>query len=190
MDFDFLKPRERKRAAESLYNSVVSAARREVFYLEGGIRDDLDGRLELIWMFASLLLGELGARGDEGTLPSQDFVDRLFKGVDQALRDVGVGDMQIARRARKRAEDFSGRVKAYRAALAHKDHEELADALGRNLLARLVPGQGPDRDRLIKSYSEYCFRCRDALAAHALAAIRGDGIIIWPEFVAPAPNPG
>lgn len=184
MDFDFLKPKSRKRAAGKLYDSVVGAARRDIFYLEGGIADDLDGRFELIWMFASLLLAELADRGAAGAMPAQDFVDRLFKGVDQALRDIGVGDMQIARRARKRAGDFSGRVKAYQAALAQGDRGMLAEALARNLLAHRA-----DRARLAKAYADYCFRCRGALSAHPLPALAGEAEIAWPAFSPPGPDP-
>jgi cytochrome b pre-mRNA-processing protein 3 len=59
----------------------------------------------------------------------------LFRSFDQALRDVGVGDLSVGKRIRKMAEAFYGRAGAYREALDKGDDAALEEALRRNLLA-------------------------------------------------------
>lgn len=176
MDFNFLKPRARKAAADALFDSVVGAARQESFYAAGTVADDLDGRLELVWLFAAIAATDLARRGAVAETHLQDFIDRLFTGVDQALRDVGVGDMQIAKKVRKRAEAFAGRLRTYRDALNAGDEAALTAALARNLLARSRDGAA-----LAPHFARYAGLCLAALAttpdAEALAGRR-----LFPAF--------
>ena len=59
----------------------------------------------------------------------------MFENVDLNLREVGVGDIGLARRIKKMAEGFYGRVDAYDRALEVDDAEDLKQALQRNLFS-------------------------------------------------------
>ena len=58
----------------------------------------------------------------------------MFADMDLSLREMGAGDIGVAKRVRVMAEAFMGRLDAYRAALDDADRKALAAALERNLL--------------------------------------------------------
>src|SRR6516164_3157839 len=118
---------ERKTIAERLCRSISDQARAPVFYGELGVADSLDGRFDLVVLHAWLVLDALGSAGE--TALAQCLVDALFVQFDEALRELGVGDMGMSRRMKNMAEAFNGRLAAYRAAATQ---EELAGAILRN----------------------------------------------------------
>ena len=58
----------------------------------------------------------------------------MFEGFDDALREMAVSDVGVAKRMTKMAAAYFGRVAAYGPALAAGDGEALAAALARNAL--------------------------------------------------------
>jgi cytochrome b pre-mRNA-processing protein 3 len=64
----------------------------------------------------------------------------MFADMDQALREMGVGDLSVGKRVRRMWEAFHGRARAYEAALEAGDAEGLALALGRNVWRGAAPG--------------------------------------------------
>lgn len=125
-------PRE---AGRDLCVAVTRAARAPAFFGHGRTPDTFEGRFEVVALMAALVLRRLAGRGEQADRTSQALFDTLFRSFDQALRDVGVGDLSVGKRIRKMAEAFYGRAGAYRAALDAGDMAALADALDRNLLA-------------------------------------------------------
>lgn len=151
-------------AADQLVEHVVAASRQPDIYAHELAMDDFPGRLDMLWIFASIMIWTLrhGTAPDE--ILAQTFVDRLFKNVDQALRDMGVGDMSIARKARRHASEFLGRSKSYCQAFDHQDDAALQEALARNLYRAADLSQSPiDTRQKVMILSQYVWECLAAL---------------------------
>jgi cytochrome b pre-mRNA-processing protein 3 len=124
----FRKSAERRKFAESLCASVNARARGPEFFGALGVADTMDGRFDLVALHAWLVLKRLDKQGARDL--AQDVTDRLFTGFDEALRDLGVGDLGLGPRMKKFANAFYGRMQAYGAAT---NEDELADAILRNV---------------------------------------------------------
>ena len=144
----------RKARADQLCRAITERARAPMFYGDLGVADTIDGRFDLVAMHAWLVLDALLNRGE--TELAQSLIDRLFLQFDEALRELGVGDMGMGRRMRGMAEAFYGRLEAYRTAA---DEKALAAAILRNLY-RGEPGGVESASRL----ATYCAGARAHLA--------------------------
>jgi cytochrome b pre-mRNA-processing protein 3 len=120
------RSKERRLTAERIYAALVTRAREPVFFERFGVPDTVDGRFDLLTLHAWLVL----ARVKTNAQLSQALVDTIFVGFEEALREMGAGDMGMGRRVKKFADAFYGRLKAYGDA---KDGAEMATALERNL---------------------------------------------------------
>lgn len=143
-----------KSRAEQLCRAISERARAPVFYGTLGVDDTIDGRFDLVVLHAWLVLDALMSRGEYEL--AQMVVNTLFLGFDEALRELGVGDMGMGRRMKGMAQAFHGRLEAYRAA---PDEEALAAAIQRNVL-RGEPGRVECASRL----ANYCTSVRAQLA--------------------------
>jgi cytochrome b pre-mRNA-processing protein 3 len=175
------KPHER--AGFELYGAAVSAARRPWhFGPEVSAPDTLNGRFDLIGLYAALLIRRL--RGDpdpRGPALAQAVFDAMFADMDITLREMGVGDLSVGRRVKSMWEAFHGRALAYEAALDAGDLPALATALSRNLW-RAEPSSAeeaaarPGAARL----AAHASRTAAALAAQPLADL-ASGAVRFPE---------
>ena len=120
-------------AAETLLAATTAQARSPWFHTQGGVPDTLDGRFDVLTLHAVLLLDALGKRGPQGARTAQFFGNQLFDSLDETIREIGVGDMGVARRMKAMAAAFYGRAEAYRAALGESGDAALVEALKRNL---------------------------------------------------------
>lgn len=128
----------------TLYGEIVAAARDPRAYTEFGVSDDFEGRFEYLTLIATLVLRRLRALPAPAEASAQALVDRLFEGLDDALRRMGVADVSVGKKMKKLAQAFYGRAEAYSAALDAADAAALRTALARNLLAgRLAPEAVP-----------------------------------------------
>jgi len=134
-----------ERAGFKLYGEAVRAAREPVWFTELGVADHLDGRFDLVGLFAALLIHRLGALPAPGAALAQAVFDAMFADMDFNLRELGVGDMGIARRVRDMWEAFHGRALAYQAPLEQGDANGLAAALARNVWRGNAPAGAADR---------------------------------------------
>ncbi len=129
------KNKARRSQAARLYAAVVARARDPEFFARFGVKDTLDGRFDLLTLHAWLVLERLNARGAPPL--AQAFVDAVFVGFDEALRELGAGDIGMGRRVKKLAGAFYGRLQAYNQA---QDETAMADALARNLYRGAAEG--------------------------------------------------
>ena len=121
-------------AVEKLHHSIQNQALRPEFYFEGGARDNFSGRFEMTSLLATLAFRRLQRAGAAGKALSQDCFEALFDGFDDALREIGTGDLTVHKKIRKMGEAFYGRAQAYNEALMTKaGPKALEDALERNL---------------------------------------------------------
>ena len=144
-----------------LHGDIVAAARQPAFYLDFGVSDTFEGRLELLILHAGLVLRQLALLPDPAPALACDLADAIFAGLEANLREMGVGDIVIPKRMGRLAEAFFGRNMAYDRALKGEG-DGLAGALARNVLA----GQG-DGARL----GRYVLAATAALGQRNLAAL-------------------
>jgi cytochrome b pre-mRNA-processing protein 3 len=118
---------------DQIHGEIVAAARAPALYTRLAVADSVDGRFEMVALHAGLALRRLAELGDLGCQVAQDLVDGVFRGFEDALREMSYGDVGVARRMKKMAEAFYGRGRAYGEALAAGDADALAAALARNV---------------------------------------------------------
>jgi cytochrome b pre-mRNA-processing protein 3 len=166
------RPRPAQATARKLYAAVVEQARSPALYLDHGAPDTVEGRFELYTLHVMLLLDRLRRQGDAARDLSQGLFDVYVKALDDALREMGVGDLSVGKKMRKLGEAFYGRAKSYEAALA-----ALPDAADLTaLLARTVYADAPSAPAA--AMATYVVAQRDHLAAVPLDEILG-GKVKW-----------
>lgn len=170
------KERRGKTAGRSLYAAAVAQARLPAFYL-AGVPDSAEGRFELYAMHVLLILQRLKGQGGEAAEVSQATFDAFLRGLDDGLREMGVGDLSVGKKMRKLGEAVYGRAKSYDAALgALPDLAGLAELLGRTVLEGGDTASAPH-------LAAYAGEVHAALAGTPLEALyRGE--IAWPSFAA------
>ncbi|MBL6939632.1 MAG: ubiquinol-cytochrome C chaperone [Alphaproteobacteria bacterium] len=141
------------RLARTLYEEINAAARRPVFFQALGVDDTVDGRFDVLALHAWLALGRLNAAGMGAV--ARKLTDTIFTGFDEALRDLGNGDMGMGPRMKKLGLAFNGRMHAYEAA---KSEGELAEAILRN-----VYRGRKDMARNAKILARYALSARESL---------------------------
>jgi cytochrome b pre-mRNA-processing protein 3 len=131
---NWFQSKKNRWAVDRLHRSIQEQALRPEFYFDGGARDNFSGRFEMTSLNAALMFRRLRTAGASGKQLSQDVFDALFHGFDEALRDIGTGDLTVGKKIRKMGEAFYGRARAYDDALADGAPElDLGHALVRNL---------------------------------------------------------
>jgi cytochrome b pre-mRNA-processing protein 3 len=118
---------------DQIHGEIVAAARAPALFGQFGVADTLEGRFEMVVLQAALVVRRLVALGPAGADMAQDVVDAVFRGFEDAFREMAIGDAGVARRLKAMAGDFGGRSRAYSAALDAEDRAALALALARNV---------------------------------------------------------
>lgn len=174
---NLLRPRTSRQAGERLYAAAVDQARRSEFYTVSGVPDRIDARFELYTLHVLLLTMRLRSEGEAGHAAAQDLFDAYVSALDNALRELGVGDISMARKMRTLGEALYGRMTAYAPLLETGDADALAAALARNVLGA---DAGVERAAPLAAYA-LC--ARDELARQSFAALVA-GRVSWPGVVA------
>ena len=168
------KPRAEALAGRALYASAAAQARSPAFYAALGAPDTVEGRFELFTLHVALLLLRLKGRGERASETSQQLFGSFVRGLDDALREMGVGDVVVGKRMRKLGEAFYGRMRSYELALAKRP--DLTDLQA--LIARTVfdgaPAGRPD------ALAAYAASATDGLEATALDELLA-GQVQWPQ---------
>jgi len=145
--------------AETLFAAIVERTRTPLFYQFFEAEDTVEGRFELLTLHAFLVLRRLKREGEASGDLAQATFDVMFENVDLNLREVGVGDIGLARRIKKMVEGFYGRVDAYDQALEFREESALQAALRRNLFNTKDPS-----NETLKAMADYVVRCDSHLA--------------------------
>ncbi|MCI0752878.1 ubiquinol-cytochrome C chaperone family protein [Teichococcus vastitatis] len=170
--FGLFRRKPHERLGFELYGAAVRAARQPVFFTELAVPDTLDGRFDLIGLQVALLIRRLHRDPDpRGPGIAQAVFDAMFADMDFNLREMGVGDMSIARRVKNMWEAFHGRAQAYEAPLQSGDGAALAEALARNVWRGALPADAAQPRRL----AALALATDTSLAAQPLdALLRGE----------------
>jgi cytochrome b pre-mRNA-processing protein 3 len=123
------RPRPALNAGRALYARAVEQSREPALYSAFGAPDTVEGRFEIYSLHVVLLLDRLRGHGEPAAEVSQALFDTYVKGLDHALREMGVGDLSVGRKMRKLGEAFYGRGKSYEAAFAALPDEAPLQAL-------------------------------------------------------------
>ncbi len=137
--FSLLGSRRHERAGFALYTTSVQAARDPLYFERLSVPDTLDGRFDLVGLFAALLIRRLRNLAAPGPALAQAVFDAMFADMDFSLREIGVGEMSVGKKMRAMWEAFHGRAMAYEAPLSQGDAGALAAALGRNVWRGVAP---------------------------------------------------
>ncbi len=157
MIVDWFRKDQTQSQAETLFAALNDQARRPAFYAAGGAPDTVEGRFEVLAAHLFLVIRRLKRDAPASDRLSAALQSIFFRRLDDALREMGVGDLSVGRKIRGFAESFYGRATAYDAALGDQD-DALAKALARNV----YESGDPQRARLLAAYIT---RADDALAA-------------------------
>ena len=170
---NWFQPKRNRWAIDRLHQSIQAQALRPDFYFEGGARDNFSGRFEMTCLHGTLVFRRLRTAGAAGKALSQDVFDALFDGFDEALRDIGTGDLSVGKKIRKMGEAFYGRAKAYDDALDEGSNDaELRHSLVRNL------GVSEDQSN---RFVRYVRHVEDTLKRHSDEQMLS-GEVSWPRL--------
>lgn len=166
------RPRPALAAGRALYARAVGQSREAALYSDLGAPDTAEGRFEVYSLHVVLLLDRLRGQGEPAGEISQALFDTYVGGLDDALREMGVGDLAVGRKMRKLGEAFYGRCKSYEAAFqALPDAAPLQALLTRTVYAEVDAAPAP---RL----TAYVLAQRAKLADQALHRLLG-GEVDW-----------
>jgi cytochrome b pre-mRNA-processing protein 3 len=108
-----------------IYGALVAQARDPWFYGELGVPDTVEGRFEMIALHGFIVLNRLKLEKRDGSPLAeqlgQAIFDLMFADMDRNLREMGVGDLGIAKRVKALIKGFYGRIKAYEEGLSGVD---------------------------------------------------------------------
>lgn len=128
------RERQLKSQARTLYNAIMGLVRRPEIYRDMGVPDTFEGRFEVLALVTCLVLRRLRGGGEAVRPLAQTLVDTLFDDMDIVLREAGISDTALSKKARTMASAFYGRAKAYDEAFAADGEAALCAALARNVL--------------------------------------------------------
>ena len=175
----FLRGKRYERTGYELYGSAVAAARTPYLYEHLGVPDTLDGRFDMVGVYVFLVIRALNRLPAPGNAIAQAVFDAMFSDMDINLREMGVGDMSIAKKVKMMWDAFNGRAAAYEDALTSAGPAELSAALARNVWRGAEPG--PQSESLAA-----IVRAQDAhLSRQGLAALSAGRV----SFLDPAAGP-
>jgi len=142
--------------ARPLYEAIVAAARQPWAYRDAKVPDTVDGRFDFLVLHLCLVLERLGQEVPEF---KQALIDYFCTDMDDNLRELGAGDLSVAKKVRRMAEALAGRFAAYEAAL---DTAATEQAIQRNVYGgKAGPG--------VSQLATYAIAARGLLQAQALA---------------------
>ena len=166
------RPRPAKLAGAELYLKAAAQARRPALYTAMRTPDTREGRFELYTLHVILLLERLRGQGAAAAETSQAAFDAYLRGLDDAFRELGVGDMSVGKKMKKLGQAFYGRLRSYdQAVAALPSRAELEALIGRTV--------GEEADA--RALADHLLTARDQLAAQPLDGLL-TGNVAWPAL--------
>jgi cytochrome b pre-mRNA-processing protein 3 len=158
-----------RRTGQQLYDAIVAQARQPGFYRDLGVPDTMEGRFEVIVLHLVLALERIRGEGDAGQRLGQIVLERLIADMDDALRQIGIGDMGVPRRVQRAAAAVSERAGDYAPAA---EPDRLEKALLEHIYALPELGDASGAVSNAKALAEYMRSSRKVLAGVSSEDIR------------------
>ena len=174
------RQRPAKASGARLFAAAVAQARRPAFYAGLGVPDEIDSRFELYVVHVVLLQQRLSGHGAEAAEAAQALFDAFVASLDDALRELGVGDLSVSKKMRRLGEALFGRAAAYRDLFQAKVNRAGPEREGiKALIARTVFS---DEAALEKAapLADYVVWAQAALVLQPLPDLL-KGEVAWPE---------
>lgn len=173
---NLFRTRSAERMGLPLYTAAVAQARDPGFYTALGVNDEIDARFELYTLHVLLLVlrlrDETGAEAERASEGAQNLFDVYVSALDNALRELGVNDVTMAKKMRRLGEALYGRMTAYETALRAGDALALSDGLARNVYATEDAGRA-------SGLATYALAARGMLAKQSIDTVLAAPV--WPE---------
>lgn len=134
----FSKSRHRPDHAASVYAATVKAARNPVFFARLGVPDTLDGRFEVLSIMLHAVCRRLVHGSDPDPAFSRRIAEHFVVDMDNALREMGVSDVRMAKKMKTLYGAYGGRIAAYDIAFA-AGGDALEKAVARNVFPDGAP---------------------------------------------------
>lgn len=172
-----LFPSKRKHSVpHDLYGSVVAQSRMPQFYEELQIADTVTGRYDMLSLHLFLLSHMLVKMEDTRAKSlNQEIFDAFTDNIDDALRQLGVGDTSVPKRKKRLVARFYGHIEALSPALENADAELLFSEIN----MRFYDGAN---DKCAKKLTGYVVAAHDDLQAIPFENTL-KGLLEWPEPV-------
>ncbi len=167
--------REDRRKAGDIYGAVVAQSRNPAFYTAFQVDDSTVGRYEMIALTLAVTLDRLGAEDVADEELRRILVETFVTDMDDAMREMGIGDNSVPRNVKKAAGGLYERGLAYRTAL-----RDAGDAPIEAALATYVYATTPGADA--RPLARYVRRLHAHLASQPADALRAGQV----EFPSPA----
>jgi cytochrome b pre-mRNA-processing protein 3 len=167
----FARRNDLSHTASELYGHLVAQARQPAFYSEWGTPDTPEGRLELIVLHVVLVLRHLRRQGEQGQPLARALAETFVRDMDDCLREMGVGDISVAKKVNKAAAALFDRSRDYGAALDAGDEAGLARLIGRHVL-EVASDAMPPAASAMAAYAIQTEKQLEAVDTEALSAGR------------------
>ncbi len=105
------------RTATELYGRLVARSRSPWFYTRLGVPDTPEGRFELVLLHVVLAIRRLAQDGDSTNELARALTETFVTDMDDCLREMGVGDMVVAKKVKRAAAALYDRNRDYGHAL-------------------------------------------------------------------------
>ena len=129
----FFKKKKYETVINDVYQKIVNYSRNKIFYTKYKVPDTIDGRFDMLILITILIVFRLSKIKDEGAELSQKIFDIIFRDLDFSLRELGAGDVSVAKNMRKLISSYMGRQKIYVKAFKNNDKDYLATAFKNNI---------------------------------------------------------
>ena len=116
-----------------IYQKIVDFSRNKIFFTKYKIPDTIDGRFDMLVLITVIFVFRLSKIKDEGIELSQNIFDIVFKDLDFSLRELGAGDVSVAKNMKKLISSYMGRQKVYIKLFKNNDEKSLALAFENNI---------------------------------------------------------
>lgn len=134
---------KRDRLAQRVYDRCVAVARAPEHYRGGHVADSVDGRFGLLVLHLFLAIQRVDRAQPDGKAMVQALIDCFVRDMERNLREMGAGDIGVAKNVKQMAQALNGQLYAYQRAVA-EGPEALRETLLRNVVASSGIGGGQE----------------------------------------------
>ena len=149
--------------AKLMYSLLMKQSRKKMFYGSEKVRDNYDGRIDILTLHMAIVLRALRGHDINGKLLSQALFDVMRDDFEIAMREEGLSDTGIKRRIKPMMQLFYTRVKLYVEAFETGDPKLLRDNFKKNYSIKSV--------KFPNKISEYAFAFNSHCASQSLGEI-------------------